>query len=80
MLILLVKFIDEQCTTINQSRAGRFNPKVFVNCLLVEKCSERRLFIWLQRGDVTNACVNKGNARIGSGTKTEVTVEEGVIG
>ena len=28
----------------------------------------------------TNVCVNKGNTRIGSGTKTEVTVVKGVIG
>ena len=49
----------EQYTTINQSTAGHFDPRVFVNCLQVEKCCERRLFIWLQSGDVINACVNK---------------------
>ena len=58
---LVGKFTDEQYTTINQSTAGRFNPRVFVNCLQVEKCCERRPFIWLQRGDATNACVDKVN-------------------
>ena len=33
VLILVEKFTDEQHTTINQSRAGRFDPWVFVNCL-----------------------------------------------
>ena len=33
----------------------------FVNCLQVEKCCERRLFIWLQSGDVTSASANKVN-------------------
>ena len=42
------KFTDEQYATINQSTAGRFNLRVFVNCLQVKKCCERRLFIWLQ--------------------------------
>ena len=41
---------------------------------------ERRLFIWLQSDDVINTCVNKVNTVIGSGTKTEVTLVEGVIG
>ena len=77
---ILAKFTDEQYTTINQSTAGCFDPRVFVNCLQVEKCCERRLFIWLQSGDVTNACVNKVNTMIGCGTKTEVTLVEGVIG
>ena len=31
--IYLVKFTDEQYTAINQSTAGRFDPRVFVNCL-----------------------------------------------
>ena len=75
-----MKFTDEQYTTVNQSTAGRFGPRVFVNCLQVEKCCEKRLFIWLQSGDVTNACVNKVNTMIGCGTKTEVTLVEGVIG
>ena len=30
---IVVKFTDEQYTTINQSTAGRFDPRVFVNCL-----------------------------------------------
>ena len=30
---LVVKFTDEQYTTINQSRAGHFDLRVFVNCL-----------------------------------------------
>ena len=29
----VAKFTDEQYTTINQSTAGCFDPKVFVNCL-----------------------------------------------
>ena len=33
----LAKFTDEQYTTINQTTAGRFDPRVFVNCLQVEK-------------------------------------------
>ena len=70
-MITIAKFTDEQYTTINQSTAGRFDPRVFVNCLQVETCCERRLFIWLQSGDVINMCVNKVNIMIGSGTKTE---------
>ena len=70
-MIIVAKFTDEQCTTINQSTAGRFDPRVFVNCLQVEICCERRLFIWLQSGDVINMCVNKVNIMNGSGTKTE---------
>ena len=31
--LIVAKFTDEQYTTINQSTAGRFNPRVFVNCL-----------------------------------------------
>ena len=77
---VVAKFTDEQYTTINQSKAGRFDPRVFVNCLQVEQCCERRLFIWLQSSDVTNTCVNKVNTMIGCGTKMEVTVLEGVIG
>ena len=77
---IVVKFTDEQYTTINQLTAGRFNRRVFVSCLQVEKCCERRLFIRLQRGDITNACVFKVNTMIGCGTKTEVTLVEGVIG
>ena len=80
MIYIVAKFTDEQCTTINQSTAGRFNARVFVNCLQVEKYCERRPFIWLQSGDVTNACVNKVNTVIGFDTKTEVTLVEGVIG
>ena len=34
----------------------------------------------LESGDVTNMCVNKVNTMIGSGTKTEVTLVESVIG
>ena len=79
-IMLVARFTDEQYTTINQSRAERFDPRVFVNWLQVEKCCERGLFIWLQCSDVSNMCVKKGNAKIGSGTKTEVTVVEGVIG
>ena len=29
----VAKFTDEHYTTINQSTAGRFDPRVFVNCL-----------------------------------------------
>jgi len=56
---IVVNFADEQYTTINQSIPVHFDPRVFVNCLQVEKCCKRRLFIWLQSGHVTNACVNK---------------------
>ena len=31
-------------------------------------------------GDVTYACVNKGNATIGTGAKTEVTLVDDLIG
>ena len=31
---IVAKFTDEQNTTINQSTPGRFNSRVFVNCLL----------------------------------------------
>ena len=37
MLILVEKFTDEQYTTINQSRAARFDLRVFVNYLQAEK-------------------------------------------
>ena len=30
---IVAKFTDEQYTTINQSTAGCFDPRVFVNCL-----------------------------------------------
>ena len=30
-MIVLAKFTDEQCTTGNQSRAGRFDLRLFVN-------------------------------------------------
>ena len=30
---IVAKFSDEQYTTINQSTTGRFDPRVFVNCL-----------------------------------------------
>ena len=73
---VVAKFTDEQYTTINQLTAGRFDPRVFVNCLQVEKCCERRLFIWIQIGDVINTCVNEVNTVIGYGTKTEVTLVE----
>ena len=42
---IVAKFTDEQYTTIKQSTAGHFDPRVFVNCLQVEKCCERRLFM-----------------------------------
>ena len=71
---IVVKFTDEHYTTINQSTAEHFDPRVFVNCLQVEKCCERRLFIWLQSGDVINVCVNKVNTMIGCGTQAEVTL------
>ena len=29
--VVVVKFTDEQYTTFNQSTAGRFDPRVFVN-------------------------------------------------
>ena len=32
---IVTKFTDEQYTTINQSTAGRFDPRVSVNCLQV---------------------------------------------
>ena len=32
---IVAKFTDEQYTTINQSTAGRFDLRVFVNCLQV---------------------------------------------
>ena len=34
---LVAKFTDEQYTTINQSTAGHFDPRVFVNCLQVKR-------------------------------------------
>ena len=71
---IVVKFTDEHYTTINQATAERFDPRVFVNCLPAEKCCERRLFIWLQSGDVINVCVNKVNTMIGCGTQAEVTL------
>ena len=33
--LIVTKFTDEQYTTISQSTAGRFDPRVFVNCLQV---------------------------------------------
>ena len=63
----VTKFTDDQYITIDQSTAGRFDPRVFVNCLQAEKCCDRRLFIWLQSGDITVACVNKVNTMIGCG-------------
>ena len=37
---LVVKFTDEQYTTNNHSRAGGFDPRVFVNCLQVEQLTK----------------------------------------
>ena len=45
MCCVVAKFTNEYYTTINQSTAGRFDPRVFVNCLQVEKCCERRVHI-----------------------------------
>ena len=39
----IAKFTDEQYTTINQSTAGRFDPRVFVNCLQVSKQLTKQL-------------------------------------
>ena len=32
---IIAKFTVEQYTTVNQSKARRFDPRVFVNCLQV---------------------------------------------
>jgi len=40
LLCLVVTFTDEQYTTINQSTAGRFDPRVFVNCLQLATCKQ----------------------------------------
>ena len=43
----LAKFTDEQYTTINQSTAGRFDPRVFVNCLQVFlRCTQSRTILY----------------------------------
>ena len=34
---IVAKFTDEHYTTINQSTAGRYDPRVFVNCLQVSR-------------------------------------------
>ena len=58
------KFFNKQNTTVDilNSTAGCFHPKVFVNCLKVEECSKRWLWVavmfeWVQvfrpRGDVS---------------------------
>ena len=39
MYVPIAKFTDEQYATINQSTAGRFDPRVFVNCLQVHTYS-----------------------------------------
>ena len=45
------KFFLEQNTTVNdKSTAGRFDPKVFVNCVQDKECSERWLLIY-KKGD-----------------------------
>ena len=46
-VIRLAEFTDEQYTTTNQSRAGRFNPKVFVNCL--QACKQLTKTLGLKR-------------------------------
>ena len=33
LIYIVAKFTDEQYTTINQSTAGHFDPRVFINCL-----------------------------------------------
>ena len=35
LIACIAKFTDEQYATINQSTAGHFDPKFFVNCLQV---------------------------------------------
>ena len=42
---IVAKFTDEQYTTINQSTAGRFDPRVFVNCLQVEKQRQTHVLV-----------------------------------
>ena len=37
---IVAKFTHEQNTTINQSTAGRVDPRVFANCLQVSYTSE----------------------------------------
>ena len=37
---MVAKFTDEQYATINQSTAGRFDPRVFVNCLQLLTCKQ----------------------------------------
>ena len=39
-MLIIAKFTDEQYATINQSTAGRFDPRVFVNCLQVSSCKQ----------------------------------------
>ena len=39
-MLIIAKFTDEQYATINQSTAGRFDPRVFVNCLQVSTCNQ----------------------------------------
>ena len=38
--IIVVKFTDEQYAIINQSIAGLFDPRVFINCLQVVTCKQ----------------------------------------
>ena len=46
---IVAKFSDEQYTTINQSTAGRFDPRVFVNCLQVTACKQLTKTLGLKR-------------------------------
>ena len=39
---IVAKFTAEQYTTINQSTAGHFDPRVFVNCLQVSNSSSQQ--------------------------------------
>ena len=40
---IIAKFTDEQYATINQSTAGRFDPRVYVNCLQVRVDKDPRV-------------------------------------
>ena len=54
---IVAKFTDEQYTTINQSTAGRFDPSVFVNCLLY--CIRMYICIYPSNKDCNKEQFNK---------------------
>ena len=43
---IVAKLTDEQYTTINQTTAKHFDPRVFVNCCILHTCKQLPKTLW----------------------------------